>query len=156
MPPPGARPNRGGADPRRPGHRRRCRRGARGPRARILPWGAVAPRGGPRRCRDDAVPRPRGAGDRAAGRRALAGGGRVMVGVAPFRNHLPVKVRFGEGVASELADVHIDEGISRAFVILDEGLEALLAPVGDALAAAAARGIELIRFTRAAGEPALP
>ncbi len=79
-----------------------------------------------------------------------------MVGVAPFRNHLPVKVRFGEGVASELADVLIDEGISRAFVILDEGLEALLAPVGDALAAAAARGIELIRFTRAAGEPALP
>ena len=78
------------------------------------------------------------------------------VGVAPFYNHLPVRIRFGEGVVSQLASVLAEEGASRAFIILDEGLEELLAPVRTALADTAARGTELIRFTRAAGEPALP
>lgn len=80
----------------------------------------------------------------------------MTAGIASFRNHLPVKVRFGEGVVSELADVLAEEGASRTFVILDEGLEELLPSVATALEAVAARGIEVIRFTRAAGEPALP
>jgi choline dehydrogenase len=79
-----------------------------------------------------------------------------MAGVSPFYNHLPVKIRFGEGVVSNLAAVLAEEDISRAFVVLDDGLDELLPSVGTALAAAESRGIEVIRFTRAPGEPALP
>ena len=42
--------------------------------------------------------------------------------VAPFRNHLPVKIRFGEGVAADLASVLADEGASRPLIVIDEGL----------------------------------
>jgi choline dehydrogenase len=79
-----------------------------------------------------------------------------MAGVSPFSNHLPVKIRFGEGVVSVLAAVLAEEDASRAFVVLDAGLDELLAPVGAALQATVERGIEVIRFMRAAGEPALP
>jgi choline dehydrogenase len=79
-----------------------------------------------------------------------------MAGVSPFYNHLPVKIRFGEGVVSNLAAVLAEEDISRAFVVLDDGLDELLPSVGTALAVAESRGIEVIRFTRAPGEPALP
>jgi alcohol dehydrogenase len=79
-----------------------------------------------------------------------------MAGVSPFSNHLPVKVRFGEGVVSELAAVLAEEDASRAFVVLDAGLDEVLAPLGAALAATVDRGIEVIRFTRAPGEPSLP
>jgi choline dehydrogenase len=79
-----------------------------------------------------------------------------MPGVAPFHNHLPVAIRFGEGVAAELGAVLAGEGVSRAFVVLDDGIEELIPAVGAALAATAGRGIEVIRFTRAGGEPALP
>jgi alcohol dehydrogenase len=79
-----------------------------------------------------------------------------MAAIAPFYNHLPVRVRFGDGVVSDVAAILGEERASRAFVVLDEGLDELLPSVGAALAAAEARGIEVVRFTRAPGEPALP
>jgi alcohol dehydrogenase len=79
-----------------------------------------------------------------------------MTGVSPFYNHLPVRIRFGEGAVAALAEVLAQEGASRAFVVMDEGLEELLPPARAALAGVEARGIELVRFTRAPGEPALP
>ena len=54
--------------------------------------------------------------------------------VAPFRNHLPVKIRFGEGVAADLASVLADEGASRPLIVIDEGLEGLVAEVAAAIA----------------------
>ena len=75
-----------------------------------------------------------------------------MAGVAPFTNHLPVRVRFGEGVLGELPGMLR----GRVFVVLDEGIEELIAPVGAALAAAQAGGVDVVRFTRAPGEPELP
>jgi alcohol dehydrogenase len=79
-----------------------------------------------------------------------------MTSVSPFYNHLPVRVRFGEGAVAALAEVLAQEAASRAFVVMDEGLEELLAPARAALAGVESRGIEVIRFTRAPGEPALP
>lgn len=78
------------------------------------------------------------------------------MGVTAFYNHLPVKIRFGEGLIGEMAAVLAAEGSSRAFVVLDDGLEDLVPAVGAALRAVAGSGIEVIRFTRAPGEPALP
>jgi alcohol dehydrogenase len=69
--------------------------------------------------------------------------------IAPFRNHLPVKIRFGDGVAGDLADVVASEGASRPFVIMDEGLDGFIPGV-----AAALDGLPgAIRFEKPAGEP---
>jgi alcohol dehydrogenase len=71
------------------------------------------------------------------------------VTVAPFRNHLPVKIRFGEGVANDLAGVLAEEGATRPLVVIDAGLEGLVAEVASALAPVG--GAE--RFEKAPGEP---
>ena len=69
--------------------------------------------------------------------------------VAPFRNHLPVKIRFGEGVAADLGSVLADEGASRPLIVIDQGLEGLVAEVAAAIAPLA--GAE--RFEKEPGEP---
>jgi alcohol dehydrogenase len=69
--------------------------------------------------------------------------------IAPFRNHLPVKIRFGDGVASELAGVLADEGASRPFVIIDRGLPDLVPGVAAALEPLTGA----VRFEKDAGEP---
>ena len=69
--------------------------------------------------------------------------------IAPFRNHLPVKIRFGDGVASELAGVLADEGASRPFVIIDRGLPELVPGVAAALEPLTGA----VRFEKDAGEP---
>ena len=43
--------------------------------------------------------------------------------IAPFRNHLPVKIRFGDGVASQLGAVLEEESGERPFLIMDSGLD---------------------------------
>ena len=40
-----------------------------------------------------------------------------------FNNHLPVKVRFGEGVAETLPDVVRELDCSKVFLMVDEGIE---------------------------------
>ena len=69
--------------------------------------------------------------------------------IAPFRNHLPVKIRFGDGVAGDLAEVLAAEGSTRPFVIMDEGLDGFIPAVADALGAVPGA----IRFEKAPGEP---
>jgi alcohol dehydrogenase len=58
-----------------------------------------------------------------------------MSAVPPFRNHLPVKIRFGEGIAGDLAGVLAEEGATRPLVVIDEGLAGLVPRVAEALAA---------------------
>ena len=41
--------------------------------------------------------------------------------IAAFRNHLPVKIRFGDGVAGQLASVLEEEGATRPFLVMDRG-----------------------------------
>jgi choline dehydrogenase len=69
--------------------------------------------------------------------------------IDPFRNHLPVKVRFGDGVAGQLAAVLEDEGASRPFLIMDRGLDGFVPGVAAAIAPLDGA----VRFEKDAGEP---
>jgi choline dehydrogenase len=69
--------------------------------------------------------------------------------VLPFRNHLPVKIRFGEGVAADLAEVLADERAEAPLIVIDEGLAGLVPRVADALAAVSGA----TTFEKAPGEP---
>ncbi len=46
-----------------------------------------------------------------------------MYDIPAFGNHLPVKVRFGPGVADTLPDVLVELGATRVFLMVDEGIE---------------------------------
>jgi len=72
-----------------------------------------------------------------------------MPAVAPFRNHLPVKIRFGDGVSADLAAVLAEEGATRPLVVIDEGLVDLVPAVATALAGVAGA----TTFAKAPGEP---
>ena len=69
--------------------------------------------------------------------------------IAPFRNHLPVKIRFGDGVARLLSAVLEEEGASRPFLIMDRGLDGFVPGVAAAIAPLAGA----VRFEKDAGEP---
>jgi alcohol dehydrogenase class IV len=73
--------------------------------------------------------------------------------VPSFSNHLPVRIRFGDGVAMELPEIVAAAGASSAIVVLDAGLEQLIPAVGEALDALAEAGIEVIRSAKGPGEP---
>jgi alcohol dehydrogenase len=72
-----------------------------------------------------------------------------MTVVAPFRNHLPVKIRFGDGVSADLAGVLAEEGAARPLVVIDEGLAGLVPRVAATLAAVTGA----TTFEKAPGEP---
>jgi alcohol dehydrogenase len=76
--------------------------------------------------------------------------------IEPFSSHLPVRIRFGEGVLAELPGILSEHGAARVFVVLDERMEALLAPVGAVLSALEAAGTAVVRFERRPGEPEIP
>jgi choline dehydrogenase len=67
--------------------------------------------------------------------------------VEPFTNHLPVRIRFGEGVAGALAEVLATEGARRPFVLLDPGVADLPA------VEAALSGLRAVRRVRERAEP---
>ena len=69
--------------------------------------------------------------------------------IAPFRNHLPVKIRFGDGVAGQLAAVLGEEGATRPFLVMDRGLDGFV----PGIAAAIAPLDGAVRFEKDAGEP---
>src|ERR1700750_1826784 len=69
--------------------------------------------------------------------------------IAPFRNHLPVKIRFGDGVAGQLAAVLGEEGAARPFLVMDRGLDGFV----PGIAAAIAPLEGAVRFEKDAGEP---
>ncbi len=76
--------------------------------------------------------------------------------LAAFANHLPVKIRFGEGVADTLNGVVREAGGSRAFVMLDEGIEQFN-PAAAALVEQlkADPGLDTTFFYKPAGEPSI-
>jgi choline dehydrogenase len=69
--------------------------------------------------------------------------------IEPFRNHLPVKIRFGEGVSAQLGAVLEEEGSTRPFLVMDEGLEAFVPGVATAIGPIGSS----VRFEKPAGEP---
>jgi alcohol dehydrogenase len=72
-----------------------------------------------------------------------------------FANHLPVRIRFGEGALASLADVLRTEGCRQAFVAVDQGLEELVPDVAAALAALDRAGIDATQFVKPPGEPTI-
>lgn len=76
-------------------------------------------------------------------------------GVPPFTNHLPVRIRFGDGVAAELADAVGAHGARRVLVAIDDGLEEAVPAVAVALARLPRARIDVTRFTKPPGEPTI-
>lgn len=77
----------------------------------------------------------------------------TATGVPPFSNHLPVRIRFGDGVAGELGAVAGARGARNALVMVDADLEQNNPGVAGAIAALDEPGIEVTRFVKPPGEP---
>jgi choline dehydrogenase len=76
--------------------------------------------------------------------------------IPAFANHLPVKVRFGEGVATSLPDVLGELGADRVFLMVDEGIERFnpaAAAVVDILSGHP--GLVITRFDKPPAEPTI-
>ena len=79
-----------------------------------------------------------------------------MTTIESFANHLPVKVRFGSGVASTIPDVLDELGASSVFLMVDEDIEAHNPAVAGLLADLEARsGLSIARFDKPAAEPTI-
>lgn len=79
-----------------------------------------------------------------------------MDNITAFNNHLPVKVRFGEGVAETLPAVVAELGASKVFLMVDKDIEKFnpaAAQLIDQMKIAS--GISLTLFEKPAGEPTI-
>ena len=79
-----------------------------------------------------------------------------MDNITAFNNHLPVKVRFGEGVAETLPAVVAELGASKVFLMVDKDIEKFnpaAAKLIDQMNVAA--GISVTLFEKPAGEPTI-
>lgn len=77
------------------------------------------------------------------------------VGIAPFRNHLPVRIHFGAGVSGMLADLLAEEGVLRVALIIDAGLADVNPPAGTLVEMIADAGFSVARYEKPAGEPTI-
>jgi alcohol dehydrogenase len=77
----------------------------------------------------------------------------MLESIAPFANHLPVRIRFGPGAIDGLAEIADGEGSTHAFVLVDEAV-AGLPEVHSALAGLEARRRLTVR-RKPPGEPAV-
>jgi len=75
--------------------------------------------------------------------------------IAPFANHLPVKIRFGEGVSSTLPAVLAEVGATDVFLMVDEGIEQHNPAVAALLGELQAAGLTITRFDKPAAEPTI-
>jgi alcohol dehydrogenase len=79
-----------------------------------------------------------------------------MQTIPAFANHLPVKVRFGEGVSGTLPDVLGELGATRVFLMVDEGIEQHNPAVADLLGTLTSRTeLTVTRFDKPAAEPTI-
>ena len=79
-----------------------------------------------------------------------------MDNITAFNNHLPVKVRFGEGVAETLPAVVAELSASKVFLMVDKDIEKFnpaAAKLIDQMNTAA--GISVTLFEKPAGEPTI-
>ena len=75
--------------------------------------------------------------------------------IPDFGNHLPVKIRFGEGVALTLPAVLKEAGATNAFVMLDEGAESFNPEVAKVVAKVKAEFPSVTWFHKPGGEPSI-
>jgi choline dehydrogenase len=80
----------------------------------------------------------------------------VATMIPHFSNHLPVKVRFGDGVAGSLPAALAEVSADRVFLMVDEGIEVHNPAVAALLDDLASHGeISVTRFDKPAGEPTI-
>jgi choline dehydrogenase len=75
--------------------------------------------------------------------------------IPSFSNHLPVRIRFGEGVSTGLGEAVSAQGARRALVVIDAELEDRNPDVAAAVSSLAKAGIAVERFVKPAGEPTI-
>lgn len=76
--------------------------------------------------------------------------------IPAFNNHLPVKVRFGEGVASSLPDVLSELDATRVFLMVDEGIEQFNPAAAMILGSLVEHaGLTITRFDKPPVEPTM-
>lgn len=75
--------------------------------------------------------------------------------IPAFTNHLPIKIRFGEGAIDELVEIVQAEGCTHAFVVIDPGIEDLVPAAALALESLERGGIGVTRFVKGPGEPTI-
>lgn len=73
--------------------------------------------------------------------------------IPSFRNHLPVRIHFGDGISGILPSLLAAEGVSRAALIIDDGLLNFNPAAAKVLAEVEASGITITRYDKPAGEP---
>ncbi len=79
-----------------------------------------------------------------------------MDNITAFNNHLPVKVRFGEGVAHTLPSVVAELGTSKVFLMVDKDIEKFNPAAKELIDLMhAASGISVTLFEKPAGEPTI-
>ena len=79
-----------------------------------------------------------------------------MTAIESFANHLPVKVRFGSGVAATIPAVLDELGATSVFLMVDEGIEAHNPAVAHLLGDLVARTeLSIARFDKPAAEPTI-
>ena len=79
-----------------------------------------------------------------------------MTMISAFNNHLPVKVRFGEGIANTLPDVLAELGSANAFLMVDAGIEKFNPAAKDVIdRLATVSGLTITIFEKPAGEPTI-
>jgi alcohol dehydrogenase len=75
--------------------------------------------------------------------------------IPPFSNHLPVRIRFGEGVAEELPSIVKSHEATDVLVMIDAGLEEQNPRAAAAVGALQKAGIAVERFIKPPGEPTI-
>jgi choline dehydrogenase len=75
--------------------------------------------------------------------------------IAPFTNHLPVRVTFGEGNAHALPHLLHEAGATRALVLTDENIEAHNPALERVLETLRSSALSVTRMEKPAGEPTI-
>ena len=79
-----------------------------------------------------------------------------MENISAFNNHLPVKVRFGEGVAETLPAVVTELGASKVFLMVDQDIEKFNPAAASLIKELqGTSGITVTLFEKPAGEPTI-
>ena len=79
-----------------------------------------------------------------------------MTSIPDFNNHLPVKIRFGEGRAASLPDILGEIGATRVLVMIDEGIDTFNPAAADLLALLDRQAdLTITRVEKPAGEPTI-
>jgi len=79
-----------------------------------------------------------------------------MEQLGAFNNHLPVKIRFGNGIAKTLPDVIKEVDSKHIFLMVDEGIEKFNPAAAELIKILEANGsFKVTHFGKPAGEPTI-